>query len=107
MLKTINDLEKELGSVPQNELYKFIELKMPELCRLVKPGNHVELLQDGYFCSNCHSKLNEEEAWWNYCNYCLVNFDCCEKEDEPCDICGEKVAELVLETYKNIHNQQN
>ena len=78
-----------------------------EICELVKPGNKVLVFQEGYSCSNCKSQLNEEEASWHYCNYCLINFDCCEEMDEPCETCGPKVEELVLKTYKTLPMNPN
>jgi len=107
MIRTIGDLEKELKNIPQTELYRFMELAMPELCKLVKPGHKVEVYQEGYFCSNCNSKLNEEEAWWHYCPNCLVNYDCCEEENEPCEVCGSEVEKLVLETHKKLNQGRN
>jgi hypothetical protein len=75
---------------------------MHDLCRLVKPGNRVNVFEEGYFCSNCDSKLDDDEAWWHYCPHCLVNYDCCEEVNEPCDICGQKLAKLVLEKYRSL-----
>ncbi len=102
-MRTVEDLEKELKKVPWDRLEAFTELCMPELCRLVKPGNEVQAREDGYFCSNCHSQLNEEEAWWHYCAHCLVNFNCCEEDKEPCVVCGERASELVRKTYRKVH----
>ncbi|RLE39590.1 hypothetical protein DRJ17_00130 [Candidatus Woesearchaeota archaeon] len=102
----MDDLERELRYIPQTELYRFIDLRMSELCRLVKPGHNVEVFQEGYFCSNCNYKLNNEETWWHYCPNCLVIFDCCEEENEPCEICGSEVERLVLESYKKISQKR-
>ncbi len=102
MINTENDLEKELEGVPQTELYKFMDWYMPELCKLVKPGNKVLVFEEGYFCSKCDFQLNDEEAWWHYCSSCAANFDCCEEDNEPCEACGPRVEELVLKAYAKI-----
>ncbi len=102
MINNLDDLKKELKNISSySQLYRFIELAMPELCRLIKPGYRVEVYQEGYFCSNCGNRLNDEQAGWNYCPYCLVNYDCCEEENEPCEVCGPEIEKMVLKLYKN------
>ena len=103
MIKTAGDLEGELKKVPWYLLEKFTDLHISELCGIVKPGNEVKTFEEGYFCSHCHSQLNEEEAWWHYCAVCLVPFNCCEEDNEPCEVCGERADKLVRETYRRIH----
>ena len=102
-MRTVEDLEKELRKVPWWRIEKFTEAHISELCEIVKPGNEVQTFEEGYFCSNCHSQLSEEESGWHYCACCMVNFDCCEKREEPCVVCGERAAELVRETYWKVH----
>jgi len=107
-IESIEDLTTALAKVKPHELDDFIEYiinyRPHEACRLVKPGNFVEIYEEGFFCSNCSSRLTDEEAGWHYCNHCLAIFDCCDRFDEPCEVCSEEIAKLILTLYTQKRN---